>query len=79
MKKVKILGFYRRERDKAEYVHYLADGEEHLTNGVCDWTQGVNAKLESLCKTDKIDLPEMEMRLKKFYPHGNITNILQET
>lgn len=76
MTEVKILGFYRREKDETEYVHYLSDGKEHLTNGVCDWTQEVSKKVSALHKVDKINLQTMKVRMKNYYPHEHITDIL---
>lgn len=75
MKSIEILGFYRREKDGNEYIHYVAGKKEHLTNGICDWNFHVKEKVETLIKAD-IDLHSMSEKLKKYKPYSSLIEII---
>lgn len=77
MPKVNIEGFYKREKDKTEYIHYSEGETEYLTNGVFVWKEGIREKIETLKKVNDINIVEMKMRLKRYLLYAHITNILQ--
>lgn len=77
MKSIEILGFYRREKDGNEYIHYVVGKKEHLTNGICDWNFHVREKVATLIKAD-IDLHSMSERLKKYKPYSQLIEIIDE-
>ena len=70
---INILGFYRRDRDATEYIHFQEDGREYLTNGVVIWDQEIKGKLDQLEKTGSIDLGSMKGWLQVSHPYSNIT------
>lgn len=76
---INIIGYYRRERDNNEYIHYIEDGVEHLTSGVNDWNNRndkgrIQRYQEQLIKVDEIDFTTMRKRLNKSMPFSQITN-----
>lgn len=78
---VEIIGYYRRERDGNEYVHYLENGEEHLTSGICDWNNRndkdrIQRYKKGLTKVEAIDFGTMRERLQKSVPFGQITSFM---
>lgn len=77
MENIKILGFYKREKDGNEYIHYVAGKKEHLTNGIFDWTFHVNEKVKTLVKAD-IDLHSMSERLKKHKPYSPVIQMIDD-
>lgn len=76
-----ILGYYKRERDGNEYIHYIRDGYEHLTNGIHDWSNRDNSDriqryMKQLVKVEEIDLKTLKARLNKHLPHSSVGSLL---
>lgn len=77
-KEVTILGYYRRERDGNEYIHYSLNGEEYLTSGVCEWNlRNRSDRIKELVKVEKIDIDKIKKNLIRFFPCSGITKYLQ--
>lgn len=78
MKKIKINGFYKREKDGNEYICYSEDERMCLTNGVYIWRNFVKTKfLPQLKKVNGINLKEIENRLKQYHPYSLILKELE--
>lgn len=75
---VKVLGFYKRERDGNEYVLYEENGKKYLTNGAYIWRDRVEARYLPQCrKVEKVDLKKIIGRLEKAYPYSPVLSALK--
>lgn len=78
---MEIKGYYKRERDNTEYIFYIKDGIEHLTNGVKDWSNldkkdKIQNYLKQTVKVENIDMSKMKERLKENLTYGDLTTYL---
>lgn len=79
MKKIKIIGFYKREKDGNEYICYSEDERMCLTNGVYIWRNFIKTKfIPQLKKVNNINLIEIENRLKQYHPYSLLLKKLKE-
>lgn len=78
-KQIKILGFYRRDWDHGEYVHYEVNGKQWLTNGICSWDRIVEKVLPDLEKVEEIDINRILMKLKKHQKYHELIGILESS
>lgn len=74
---VKILGYYKRERDGNEYIHYSESGKEWLTNGNARWSlENREDRLTRLTKAETIDINKIYENLTKSSPYSELKNYL---
>ena len=78
---LKIIGYYRRERDGNEYIHYLENGEEHLTSGIYDWSNKndagrINRYMKQLIKVEKINIERIKDDMKKYFHFNSVLKII---
>ncbi len=78
---VKIIGYYRRERDGTEYIHYSVNGEEYLTNGVYAWsnrndTGRIARYMKQLSKVEKTNLDQIKENMKKYLPFNPVMDVI---
>lgn len=78
-----IIGYYKREKDNTEYIHYIHNGEEHLTNGICDWRNNDKEKfqgyMKQITKTENIDLDCIKTRLEARMPYHPVIEMLKQS
>lgn len=76
---IRILGYYKREEDGTEYVHYSINGRERLTNGIFNWdSPRILGRIGELEKVEAIDTDRMLERLTQSMPFGLLTQFLRE-
>lgn len=78
--KLTILGYYVRQRDANQYIHYAIGQEQYLTNGVVTWSDKIQERLATLIPMEEkaFDLRTMQKYLLRFEPYGKLTARLRE-
>lgn len=78
---VKIIGYYKRERDGNEYIHYSVDGEEYLTSGIHVWSNKndkgrIRRYMRQLTKVEKINIKRIKKDMKKYLPFNPAIKVI---
>lgn len=80
---ITIKGLYFRPNDGMEFVHYVSNGREHLTNGIRDWQntkddpERITKYTQLLEKTDSISIDIMKEALNAHLPEHDFTEFFQ--
>ena len=77
---VSIVGYYMRQRDGTQYIHYAIGENQYLTTGVCIWSDKIQERLATFIPMDEkaFDLQQMEKYLREFYPYGKLENHVKQ-
>lgn len=78
--KVEIIGYYRRIRDKSEYILYKQNEVRYITNGIYIWKDQfrfVEKHLPELVKVEQIDIQRIKTMLRQTNPYSGITARLE--